>query len=97
LILFFLRIARHGEAVAVCVVRWLSIDEEHVVMRAVARDLMDRYMPRVESAVARHWNLLPACEGADQFHRGRCFGFACGKAPAKYFCVGQDPRGSRFA
>jgi len=57
---FLVESVRYRQAVARLVVGRLPIDQEHVMVRLVARDVMDRGVPRIQHAVPMEGNALPA-------------------------------------
>ena len=62
---------RDSVAVAILVVGRQAIHEQHVVMRAVAFDVMDGPVPRIQLAIAHQRNALPVRERTDDLHGGR--------------------------
>ena len=69
LVLLFLGSMGDGQAVGVLVRNRLSVDQQHVMMSAVSRDVMNGDVPGVDFAVALERHLLPVGEGTDELHR----------------------------
>ena len=54
----------------------LAVREQHVVMRAVALNVMERRVPTALRQVVNQRHLLPVRECADDFDRGRFMSLA---------------------
>src|SRR5437773_9602195 len=74
---------RNSQAIAGFVVGRFAIDQEHVMMSAIAGDVMNGRVPGIEDAVAMKGDALPAGKGANDFNGGGRFCFAIGKTPAE--------------
>ena len=79
------RAMRNGHAVTVFVERGLAIDKQHVMVGAVALDVMEADVPRVQGAVTHQRHLLPMRKCSSDFNRGGLLRLPIGKTPAKDF------------
>ena len=94
LILRLLRVARNGLAIALLVANRFAVHEQHVVMRAVARNVVQRHLPDVPRIIRDEWHLLPFGERAHNFNGGRFRCLAGGQTPAEN--LGESLRTFRF-
>ena len=69
--LFFRLRVRHSQAIGVFVVRRFAIREQHVVMRGVAGNIVERELPDALRPVKFQRHRLPAVKRADHGDRHR--------------------------
>jgi len=60
---------RHSQAVALLVARRLAVHQQHVVVRAVAGNVVEHELPDFGCVVVRQGHGLPVGEGAGDFDR----------------------------
>ena len=70
-VLFFLGGMRHGQSVGMFVVRGFAVHKQHVIVRAVARNVRQRELPDAGHPVALQRHPLPAVERAGDFDEHR--------------------------
>ena len=80
-----IRPARHGQPIARFVVSRLSVDQQHIMVSAIALDVTHGHVPRVEHPVTDQRNFLPVREGSDDFDRLRLLRLAVRQPPAEDF------------
>src|SRR5437899_3336962 len=85
LIFLFERSVRDCQAIASFVVGWLAIDEDHVVVRFIALDMMEGDVPCIQNAVTHHRSFLPMIERANDFDSCRFLGLSVRQTPAEHF------------
>lgn len=84
LIAFFFRAVGNGKAIAVLVVNRFAVNEQDVMMRAIALDMMNGDMPAVDRTVVDQRDFLPVGEATGDFHGSGGLGLAVGQTPSKY-------------
>src|SRR2546430_2227117 len=73
---------RDSETVAGFIVSRFPIDQEHVMVRLVCRNMMQGDMPAADRAVMEQWDFLPVSKRADYFDGGRKLRLAVRWTPA---------------
>ena len=69
--LLLIRPARHGQPIARFVVSRLSVNQQHIMVSAIALDVTHGHVPRVDTPSRIERNFLPVREGSDDFDRLR--------------------------
>ena len=80
--------ARNGQTVAVPVVDRFSVRQQHVMVRTVARQLLQGDLPAALHAVVQQRHFLPVGKCAGHLHHGRFQHLAVRQTPAEDFGEG---------
>jgi len=85
LVLLLLRAMGHSQAMAVLVVSWFAVHQEHVMMCSISQNVVEATVPGIQCPISLERDFLPVCERANHFNSRRGLNLAIRQPPPEDF------------